>query len=619
MWLINWNKRKSKIVNGTTAGAQANYQMRLNIYKGSGIDTPINVYIGNNVKNDFGDLRFTDSDGVTLLDYWIESFTLGISAVVWIKIPFIPAYPSNATIYIYYDNPVATSMSNGKNTFIFFDDFETRNLAGWTITEGSWTAANGYAQGNCGHCGAGMRKDAVFNLSSGMVRHKGRFPILDCRGGGVNYANPTGTNIFWYGPDYCVPWGGQSIMYLGITGYGEQRVPRSGDTAWHEYKVTFVNSQFKLFYDGTNVITMNGPAFVNAARVSIGGWQHQNPGSQWDDMIVQNYTDPEPTFGSVGPEELPNFGNIFFDSIPQGANIFLDGEDTGQITPATITNIPVGTHTYMLSKANYYNYENTIEVIKDQTVNILATLIPKTGNIFFDSVPQGANILLNGEDTGQVTPVTITDIPVGTHTYTLSKTNYYNYEGTVEVIAGQTVNILATLVPRVGNIFFDSVPQGAKIFVDEIDTGKVTPATINNVEAGTRTYRLSKWAYFESIGSVEVIPDTTISIFVTMSPMETGCQVFNSVPENSKIIIDGLDFGIYTPIRMCGIPLGTHTYSLQGEFVIEKEKKPIIFVSVPKGARIIIDGIDQGVVTPEPIRDIYIGVHTYRLEGIFTV
>ncbi len=101
----DWQYSRKLTVNGTTAGAQTNYQMKLTVYKASGTDTPGVVYLGGNVKDDFSDLRFTRSDGVTLLDYWIESYTSGISAVVWVEVASIPASPATADIYLYYGNP----------------------------------------------------------------------------------------------------------------------------------------------------------------------------------------------------------------------------------------------------------------------------------------------------------------------------------------------------------------------------------------------------------------------------------------------------------------------------------------------------------------------------------
>jgi hypothetical protein len=71
---------------------------------------------------DYGDIRFTDSDGSTLLNYWQEA-----DGRFWVKVPNIPAN-STKTIYVYYGNPSATSLSNGDATFDFFDDFLGTNL-----------------------------------------------------------------------------------------------------------------------------------------------------------------------------------------------------------------------------------------------------------------------------------------------------------------------------------------------------------------------------------------------------------------------------------------------------------------------------------------------------------
>jgi len=93
-------------------------------------------------QNDFDDVRFTSSDGITPLHYWIEESTAGVSATVWIKIDTIPAHPNDGTICIYYGNVAATAVSNGANTFIKFEDFEWGNDADSLSTSGgsvTWT------------------------------------------------------------------------------------------------------------------------------------------------------------------------------------------------------------------------------------------------------------------------------------------------------------------------------------------------------------------------------------------------------------------------------------------------------------------------------------------------
>jgi len=82
----------------------------------------VNIQYDSDMNNDFSDLRFTDSDKVTLISYWVESYVQSDHAVVWIKIPSIPA-SSVKTIYMYYGNPQASSESNPGDTFDVFINF----------------------------------------------------------------------------------------------------------------------------------------------------------------------------------------------------------------------------------------------------------------------------------------------------------------------------------------------------------------------------------------------------------------------------------------------------------------------------------------------------------------
>ncbi|MEM4680507.1 MAG: DUF2341 domain-containing protein [Nanopusillaceae archaeon] len=73
------------------------------------------------MRSDCGDIRFTDSDGLTLLNYWIESNTCNTANTrIWVKVPIIPAN-SQKIIYLFYGNPSATSTSNASSTFIAYD------------------------------------------------------------------------------------------------------------------------------------------------------------------------------------------------------------------------------------------------------------------------------------------------------------------------------------------------------------------------------------------------------------------------------------------------------------------------------------------------------------------
>lgn len=88
----------------------------------SNFPVKITVPYESNMKNDFSDLRFTDSDGKTALNYFIESYSTSSSAIVWVKVPSIPAL-STREIEMYFGNPAAISASNGSSVFSSYDDF----------------------------------------------------------------------------------------------------------------------------------------------------------------------------------------------------------------------------------------------------------------------------------------------------------------------------------------------------------------------------------------------------------------------------------------------------------------------------------------------------------------
>src|SRR5215471_6830011 len=131
-WLSSsWQYRST--VSIANAGGTTLTEYQLNVVLGSGFDFT-------KAQSNGGDIRFTASDGVTLLPYWIESWNAaGSSASLWVRVPSIPA--AGATVYLYYGNSATTSTSNGSTTFDFFDDFRTGSVdtTKWTVGGGSWT------------------------------------------------------------------------------------------------------------------------------------------------------------------------------------------------------------------------------------------------------------------------------------------------------------------------------------------------------------------------------------------------------------------------------------------------------------------------------------------------
>lgn len=73
------------------------------------------------------------------------------------------------------------------------------------------------------------------------------------------------------------------------------------------------------------------------------------------------------------------------------------------------------------------------------TVGCSTPTTPTTGIIDVNSTPDGARVILDGVDTGQVTPIILTGVEAGTHTIQLDKFHYKIWEDTVIVIANDTI------------------------------------------------------------------------------------------------------------------------------------------------------------------------------------
>ncbi len=101
------------------------------------IDFEVNVEIfyQSEMNEDFSDIRFTDSDGQTFLDFGWEIDDQGKElkinkekATAVVKIPFLGAYETKK-VYLYYGNPSAAAVADLRKAMTWFDHFTDANTA----------------------------------------------------------------------------------------------------------------------------------------------------------------------------------------------------------------------------------------------------------------------------------------------------------------------------------------------------------------------------------------------------------------------------------------------------------------------------------------------------------
>jgi len=102
------------------------------------------------------------------------------------------------------------------------------------------------------------------------------------------------------------------------------------------------------------------------------------------------------------------------------------------------------------TEADLVNYRLITSLVNEKSPKSTVTIIPSTqsnsGSVSVYSSPLGASVLIDGRYYG-TTPANLTDIPSGNHIIRLSLSGYYDYEGTIYVIAGQTTHAYGTLPP----------------------------------------------------------------------------------------------------------------------------------------------------------------------------
>ncbi len=197
---------------------------------------------------------------------------------------------------------------------------------------------------------------------------------------------------------------------------------------------------------------------------------------------------------------------------------------------------------------------------------------PNWGTFRVSSVPGNANIYVD-DNFLNITPETgsidLTDISPGSHTIKITKTDYYDYSVTVDVYPGRIYEIIATLNPQIGCISILSDPIGAKIFLSDRngeilnDTGFTTFKNICNLFWGDYKWKLILPRYDPKSGIAHLTSVAGVSITETLALTGIGCIYFESNPSGAKIIVDDVDTGLITPNKKCGLSLGEHTYRLE--------------------------------------------------------
>jgi len=136
----DWNARK--FIEITSTDALNAYQVAIKIIDGIGTDTVgttngynySQIYCAGGVQDDFGDIRFTTSNGITALPYDLMEYVTDDYGMFWLNLTFSAGVEKR--VYVYWNTAdTKTTTSNGNLVWDYFDDGE--EIENWVYDVGT--------------------------------------------------------------------------------------------------------------------------------------------------------------------------------------------------------------------------------------------------------------------------------------------------------------------------------------------------------------------------------------------------------------------------------------------------------------------------------------------------
>jgi Protein kinase domain/PEGA domain len=198
----------------------------------------------------------------------------------------------------------------------------------------------------------------------------------------------------------------------------------------------------------------------------------------------------------AAPAIIP--GQMSVDSNPQGAQIQIDGKsDPSWITPYTLSGLDPGQHNITVSKAGYSSDSRSVEVTSGTKSFVVTHLSQLMATLAVTSTPPGANVYVDGKDTGKMTPAQVS-VDKGQHTVLVRKQGYLDETTSSQFVLAQTVNFSATLralgnvddiktvgkmhklfggkeAQAMGTVSVRTQPKGAQVAVNQHVLDKMSP------------------------------------------------------------------------------------------------------------------------------------------------
>jgi hypothetical protein len=248
-------------------------------------------------------------------------------------------------------------------------------------------------------------------------------------------------------------------------------------------------------------------------HISLDGYE---PVDQTAEIKDNQFTD----LGTVSL--VRSTGTLQITSIPPDSDYTLKNDILGIARsgkcPDVLKQIPIGTYEITIIRDGW-QIKGTISVRRNET----ALFNPQFtyGSVAITSDPSGASVSENGKVLG-ITPITVDQLPAGSHTFVFSLSDYKTTSASADVSANAVANLSATLQRIVfGVAKVSSKPSGATVFENGQNLGQ-TPLNVKELTLGQHTYSLGLPGYKTTSVSADITADTVTLVSATLTQSIAG-------------------------------------------------------------------------------------------------
>jgi formylglycine-generating enzyme required for sulfatase activity len=234
-------------------------------------------------------------------------------------------------------------------------------------------------------------------------------------------------------------------------------------------------------------------------------------------------------------------GRVSFESDPPGAEVVLDGQIIGT-TPTEAMPIPAGSVRVEFAKPRYQARVTDADIVgMDQPQTVHGELQPDWADVTISSRPEGAEIFVDDEPTGQVTPAVV-EVLAGEREIRLRVPGHKSHRQRILVAALEQVTLPEARLERAdGVLVVRTTPGGAGITLNGQYQGE-SPLEIA-VQSGVN-YRVQAFSagYATAVSNVRLAAGGQRTLNLALERL-TGRLVVRSQPQEAELVVNGRPAG----------------------------------------------------------------------------